>query len=154
MYKNLSLILILSLLLTGCGKTEKDMDCLIKTKELCITKISKSYSIGDNYWEGAKELCGGVQNLPKATDLTKIAALVYEGEPRFPADELKTGLKPTESFNYFDLYNANSFMIFSDETEQAKKYAYIRIFYENQTDWKSIESTAGSDVLAVCIKHR
>ncbi|MBR6301216.1 hypothetical protein IKR55_00600 [bacterium] len=153
MYKNLSLILVLSLLLTACGKPEKDPDCLIETKELCITKISKSYNIGGNYWEGAKELCGGAQNLPKATDLTKIAALVYEGEPRFPADELKTGLKPTESFKYFDLNKTGSFMIFSEETEQAKKYVYIRNFYKSQTDWKSIDSTAGSDVVTVCIKH-
>jgi hypothetical protein len=153
MYKNLSLILVLSLLLTGCGNAEKDLDCLIKTKELCITKISKSYAINGNYWDGARELCGGVQNLPKATDLTKIAMYVYEGDPFFPADETKTGLKPKDTFKYFDLNKTNNFFIFSDETEQARKYAYVRTYYQKQTDWKSVESSAGSNILTVCIKH-
>ena len=155
MYKKTVLILALGLILTGCGKTEKDLDCLIKTDDVCITKISRTPNIDGNYWEGAKELCGGVENLPKATDLTKIAAFVYEGNPRFPADETKSGLQPKVlNFKMFDLDKSGIFYIFSEETEQAKKYAYIRTYYQKQTDWKSIDSTAGSNVITVCVKHK
>ena len=154
-YRNLCLILLLGLLLTGCGKKEDDTDCLIKSEDLCITKISKTYAVDGNYWEGAKEICGGIQNLPKASDLTKIAGFIYEGHPRFPADELKKGLKPIElNYKMFDIERSGSFYIFSEETENAKKYAYVRTYYKTQTDWTSVESSSGNGILTVCVKHR
>jgi len=155
MYKKWSLILVLCLLLTGCGKKESDTDCLIKSDDLCITKISSSYAVDGNYWDGAREICGGIKNMPKASDLTKIAGYVYEGHPRFPADELKKGLKPIDvNFKMFDKNRSGSFYIFSEETENAKKYAYIRSYYHSQTDWTSVESNSANSVLAVCVKHR
>lgn len=155
MYKNLVYILLFSLLFTGCGKQESDTDCLIKSDDLCITKISRTYAVDGNYWEGAKEICGGIQNMPKASDLTKIAGFIYEGHPRFPADELKKGLKPIEvNFKIFDKNRSGNFYIFSEETENAKKYAYVRTYYSSQTDWTSVESSSADSVLAVCVKHR
>lgn len=153
MYKNLSLLFILGLLLTGCGTKKNDVECLIKTDDICITKISKSYAVDGNYWDGAKEACGGIKNMPKAADLTKIAAYVYEGNPRFPADETKSGLQPKDTFKIFDIDKSGYFIIFSEEMEQAKKYSYVRTYYQKQTDWKSIDSSAGGNVLTVCIKH-
>ena len=155
MYKNLSLILILGLLLTGCGKAEKDIDCLVNAGEVCITKISKTPAVDGNYWEGSKAICGGIQNMPTAIDLAKIAAFVYEGNPRFPVEETRTGLsRNVINFKLFDLYKSGYFYIFSDETEEAKKYANVRTYYQKQTDWVSVVSSSGSNIVTVCVKHK
>ena len=147
--------LIFALLLTGCTKTDKFADCLVVANGVCVTKISKSYSVGNNYWEGAKELCGGVRNLPTAIDLAKIVGFVYEDISLIPSDESKSGLKPKKlHYKMFDLHKDGYFSIFSDETEQAKRISYVRTYYQNQTEWISIMSNVGANVVTVCVKHK
>ena len=153
-YKILGCLLLVSLIATGCGEPQKDPDCLLDIKDVCVTKISSTIAKDGNYWEGSRTICDGVQNMPNATDLAKIAAFVYEGDPRFPADDMKKGLTPKElNFKFFDINKSDNFSIFSSETEQAKRYAYIRTYYKSQTEWNSISSFAGSNVVTVCIKH-
>jgi hypothetical protein len=56
-------------------------------------------------------------------------------------------------FKIFDLYKSGYFFIFSDETEQAKKYAYVRTYYPRLSEWASVMSDAGSNIITVCVKH-
>lgn len=149
----LSSIIITTLLLTGCGKTEDHSSCMIYANGACITKVAKTPKGDGNYWLEAAKLCNGANNLPKATDLTKIASYIYEGSPIIPADERKSGLKPNEKFKLFDLYKSGYFFIFSEETEQAKKYAYVRTYYQKETAWKSVYSDGGDGVITVCVDH-
>ena len=149
----LSSIIISGLFLTGCGKNQDYSSCLIFANGACITKIAKAPKGDGNYWIEASKLCGGANNLPKATDLTKIASYVYEGNPVIPADERKSGLKPNEKFKLFDLDKSGYFYIFSDETEQAKKVAYVRTYYTSETAWKTIYSDSGDNIITVCVDH-
>ena len=154
-YKNLFLILISGLLLTGCGTPKKvvDYDCLINAGESCITKISKTVPFEGNYWKGAVNICGGVENMPRATDLARIATFIYDDLPVLPADEDRKKLKNNDNYKLFDLYKTQDFYIFSEETEQAKKYAYVRFYYPRQTEWNSVANEVASNGITVCVKH-
>ncbi len=149
----LSSIIISGLFLTGCGKNKDYSSCLIFANGACITKIAKAPKEDNNYWLGAEKLCGGAENLPKATDLTKIASFIYEGSPLIPADARQSKLRANDNFNLFDIDKSGYFYIFSDETEQAKKVAYVRTYYTSETAWKTIYSDSGDNIITVCIDH-
>ena len=155
LYRNLIIIFVSGLLLAGCGKPKEeiDYDCLIKAGETCITKVSKTIPVEGSYWKGARDICGGVNNMPTAVDLARIATYVYDNLSVLPADETRRKLEYNDNFKLFDLYKDQSFYIFSEETEQAKKYAYVRFYYQKQTEWNSIASDVGTKGITVCVKH-
>ncbi len=45
----------------------------------------KECVVDNDYWAGAVAQCGGVQNMPTAEDLAKLASLVYKGNPTIGA---------------------------------------------------------------------
>ena len=81
--------------------------------------IKKCMGIND-YWAGAVQKCGGVQNMPTLADLASIGKQLYKSRPNIGADEFKVAL-------WYDSKNASSlgfpgsadWRIFSGEEDSA-----------------------------------
>lgn len=54
--------------------------------------IQKCMGIND-YWAGAVQKCGGIQNMPSLTDLAAIGTQLYKSRPSIGAEDLKVALK-------------------------------------------------------------
>ena len=52
-------------------------ECMTQKGDLGI----RSCSYDTDYWAGAVKQCGGIQNMPTANDLAKIASAIYKGNP-------------------------------------------------------------------------
>lgn len=151
MKKYLLLIGAVAVLTTGCGNTNNS-SCVINANGSCITKITTAPSSNGDYWEGAKQECGGEQNLPTPKDLANIVSYVYENASINPNEDKKNLTKNKEHFSQFDIDNFGAFDIWSSKKEDNIS-AYVRGFYPKSTTWAMMMTSNDAGVLAVCIKH-
>lgn len=151
MKKYFLLIGIIAVLATGCSNTN-NTSCVINANGSCITKIATAPSANGNYWEGAKQICGGEQNLPTSKDLANIASYVYQNTSIKPNEDKKNLTKNKEHFSQFDIDNFGAFDIWSSKKGNNMS-AYVRGFYPESTSWDMMMTDNDAGVLAVCVKH-
>ena len=98
----------------------------------------KYCSYDNDYWAGAVAQCKGVQNMPTAEDLAKLATLVYKEHPTVGAKQsIWSGLTlDTSVVKAMGFGSQNYFYVWSGE-ENSSRYAYGRDFYSSNTYWNN-----------------
>jgi hypothetical protein len=96
--------------------------------------ISECYN--SDYWAGAVAQCGGVNNMPTASDLATIASAIYDGNPSIGATTSKAGLTYTSGTATALGLPEPTFWLWSGE-EYSSYYAYTRYFYATGSSWNN-----------------
>ncbi len=102
----------------------------------------------DDYWAGAVKQCDGVQNMPTASDLAKIASLLYEGNATVGAKQDVNGLTYNGKASQYG-FPEPSFWVWSGE-EYFGYGAYFRYFGTTLTQWRWFDRH-NSDILGLCV---
>jgi type II secretory pathway pseudopilin PulG len=105
-------------------------ECEAKKGDLGISACGPS----SDYWAGAVAQCGGVNNLPTASDLAAIANAIYDGNPSIGAKETKSGLTYTSGTATALGLPEPSFWLWSG-VEYSSNHAYYRGFNATDSNW-------------------
>ncbi len=104
----------------------------------------------NDYWAGAVKQCGGVQNMPTGSDLTKIAQAIYKGNPSIHSSGTTSGLT-YESGTATSLgLPEPSFYLWSGQ-EISKYGAYYRYFHPASTYSYNYSYRNSSGRQAICL---
>ena len=119
-------------------------ECMAQKGELGIENCYLNY----DYWAGAVKQCGGVNNMPTANDLAKIASAIYKGNPSVGATEDVTDLTYIAGTATSLGLPEPSFWLWSGE--ELGSTAYYRVFISSRTNWGNNDH-GRSFVQAVCL---
>ncbi len=104
----------------------------------------------NDYWAGAVKQCGGVNNIPNQSDLTKIASAIYNGNPSINSSGITNGLS-YESGTATSLgLPEPRFFLWSSE-EGSEGHGYLRNFAPTLTDYHNDHLRNNSGVQAICL---
>jgi hypothetical protein len=105
-----------------------------------------------DYWAGAVAQCGGVNNMPTASDLAAIASAIYDGNPSVGAKENNYSLTYTSGTASSLGLPEPDFWLWSGE-ESSSTDAYYRRFYATYSSWTDLDRSYGnySFLQALCV---
>ncbi len=112
--------------------------------------MTSTYGKND-YWAGAVEACGGVQNLPSMAQLAEMANYVYNTSGVQAKNDKYNVTMNTERATSLG-FNSSRFSLWSKE-EYAATGVYDRSFYSNYTLWYTNRRRDQSGEQAVCIAN-
>ena len=111
--------------------------------------IKYCYYYYNDYWAGAVKECGGVSNMPTASDLQKIASLLYDKPITSNSDTSATYNGKAPELGFPDL-NSKDFYVWSgEESGTDGNYAYRRYFSPTYTYWSDDSRDYNSFVLCL-----
>jgi hypothetical protein len=87
-----------------------------------------------DYWAGAVAQCGGVNNMPTASDLASIASAIYDGNPSIGSTEYRNDLTYTSGTATALGLPEPTFRLWSGE-EFSSLHAYNRNFDATDSRW-------------------
>ncbi len=86
-----------------------------------------------DYWAGAVKQCGGVDKMPTASDLAKIASLLYEGNPTIGATSNVEHLHYNGKASHYGFPETYFYFVSGEETDGCN--AYGRLIDSWETGW-------------------
>ena len=120
-------------------------ECEAQKDELGIEKCYYN----DDYWAGAVQHCGGVNNMPTANDLAKIVSAIYKGNPTVgPQQNLNDLIYESGTATSLGLPEPGFFLWSAEELSSFD--ASWRSFYPTVTGW-SYSNRNNSGNMAVCL---
>jgi hypothetical protein len=129
-------------------------ECEAKKGDLGISECCTSYGCYSNgdYWAGAVAQCGGVSNMPTASDLAAIANAIYDDNPSIGATTSKSGLTYTSGTASALGLPEPYFWLWSGEEETSSILAYSRDFNATSSYWYT-GGRPNNDVQALCVTN-
>jgi type II secretory pathway pseudopilin PulG len=120
-------------------------DCEAKKGDLGISACSSN----SDYWAGAVAQCGGVNNMPTASDLAAIANAIYDGNPSIGATAYKSGLTYTSGTASALGLPEPAFWLWSGE-EFSSGHAYGR-YFDATLSYRDYHGKYYDDIQALCL---
>jgi hypothetical protein len=120
-------------------------ECEAQKGDLGVSGCASNY----DYWTGAVAQCGGVKNMPTASDLAAIAKVLYNGNPSIGATQNKDNLSYTSGTATALGLSEPPFWLWSGE-EFSSYRAYCRSFGTTLSDW-GYTTKNYADNQAICL---